>query len=61
MSWIRELDGSSVMADLLNIEDLHLEFHTYDGVAKVLAGVDLQDAAGPMCWAWWAKQAAANL
>ena len=46
MSWIRELDGSSVMADLLNIEDLHLEFHTYDGVAKVLAGVDLKMQRG---------------
>lgn len=29
------------MSDLLNIEDLHLEFHTYDGIVKVLAGVDL--------------------
>jgi len=34
------------MADLLNIEDLHLEFHTYDGVAKVLAGVDLKMQRG---------------
>ncbi len=30
------------MSELLNIEDLHLEFHTYDGVAKVLAGVNLK-------------------
>ncbi|PJF23954.1 MAG: ABC transporter ATP-binding protein, partial [Phototrophicales bacterium] len=29
------------MADLLRIENLHLEFRTFDGVAKVLAGVDL--------------------
>ena len=29
------------MAQLLEIDDLHLEFHTYDGVAKVLAGVSL--------------------
>jgi oligopeptide/dipeptide ABC transporter ATP-binding protein len=29
------------MSELLTIEDLHLEFHTYDGVAKVLAGVNL--------------------
>lgn len=29
------------MSELLKIEDLHLEFHTYDGVAKVLAGVNL--------------------
>ncbi|RMF77691.1 MAG: ABC transporter ATP-binding protein [Chloroflexi bacterium] len=27
--------------NLLDIQNLHLEFHTYDGVAKVLAGVDL--------------------
>ena len=30
------------MSELLNIENLHLEFHTYDGVAKVLAGVNLK-------------------
>jgi peptide/nickel transport system ATP-binding protein len=30
------------MSELLNIEDLHLEFHTYDGIAKVLAGVNLK-------------------
>jgi oligopeptide/dipeptide ABC transporter ATP-binding protein len=29
------------MSDLLRIENLHLEFRTFDGVAKVLAGVDL--------------------
>lgn len=29
------------MSELLKIEDLHLEFHTYDGIAKVLAGVNL--------------------
>jgi peptide/nickel transport system ATP-binding protein len=29
------------MSELLNIENLHLEFHTYDGVAKVLEGVNL--------------------
>ena len=34
------------MPDLLNIEDLHLEFHTYDGVAKVLAGVNLKMQRG---------------
>ena len=34
------------MSDLLNIEDLHLEFDTYDGVVKVLAGVDLQMRRG---------------
>ncbi|MCY4009604.1 MAG: ABC transporter ATP-binding protein [Anaerolineaceae bacterium] len=27
---------------LLEIRDLHLEFHTFEGVAKVLAGVNLQ-------------------
>ena len=26
---------------LLDIQDLHLEFDTFDGVAKVLAGVNL--------------------
>ena len=34
------------MSALLNIENLHLEFHTYDGVAKVLAGVSLQMRRG---------------
>ena len=34
------------MTELLNIEDLHLEFHTYDGVVKVLAGVDLKMQRG---------------
>lgn len=34
------------MPDLLNIEDLHLEFHTYDGVVKVLAGVNLRMRRG---------------
>ena len=34
------------MSDLLNIEDLHLEFHTYDGVVKVLAGVNLKMQRG---------------
>ncbi len=34
------------MSDLLNIEDLHLEFHTYDGIVKVLAGVNLQMKRG---------------
>lgn len=29
------------MSDLLRIENLHLEFRTFDGVAKVLAGVNL--------------------
>lgn len=29
------------MSELLKIENLHLEFHTYDGVAKVLEGVNL--------------------
>jgi peptide/nickel transport system ATP-binding protein len=29
------------MSELLRIENLHLEFRTFDGVAKVLAGVDL--------------------
>lgn len=29
------------MSDLLSIQDLHLEFHTYDGVVKTLAGVNL--------------------
>ena len=27
---------------LLDIQNLHLEFKTFDGVAKVLAGVNLQ-------------------
>ena len=34
------------MSQLLNIEDLHLEFDTYDGVVKVLAGVDLKMRRG---------------
>jgi oligopeptide/dipeptide ABC transporter ATP-binding protein len=34
------------MSELLNIEDLHLEFHTYDGIVKVLAGVNLQMKRG---------------
>ena len=34
------------MTDLLNINDLHLEFHTYDGVVKVLAGVNLKMQRG---------------
>ena len=34
------------MTDLLNIDDLHLEFHTYDGVVKVLAGVNLKMRRG---------------
>ena len=34
------------MSDLLNIQDLHLEFHTYDGVANVLAGVSLSMRRG---------------
>lgn len=29
------------MSELLHIEDLNLEFHTYDGIVKVLAGVNL--------------------
>jgi peptide/nickel transport system ATP-binding protein len=31
---------------LLDIQNLHLEFRTFDGVAKVLAGVDLQMQRG---------------
>ena len=46
MSWIRERGDNSAMSELLNIEDLHLEFHTYDGVAKVLAGVNLKMERG---------------
>ena len=34
------------MADLLNIENLHLEFDTHDGIVKVLAGVDLRMRRG---------------
>ena len=34
------------MSDLLNIDDLHLEFHTYDGIAKVLVGVNLKMQRG---------------
>ena len=34
------------MTDLLNIENLHLEFDTYDGLVKVLAGVDLSMRRG---------------
>ena len=34
------------MTDLLNIENLHLEFDTYDGLVKVLAGVDLRMRRG---------------
>ena len=34
------------MSELLNIDDLHLEFHTFDGVVKVLAGVNLQMQRG---------------
>ena len=34
------------MTDLLNIDDLHLEFDTYDGVVKVLAGVNLKMRRG---------------
>ena len=46
MCWIRARGASPVMSELLNIEDLHLEFHTYDGVVKVLAGVDLKMRRG---------------
>lgn len=34
------------MSELLNIEGLQLEFHTYDGVVKVLAGVNLKMKRG---------------
>lgn len=34
------------MSELLNIENLQLEFHTYDGVVKVLAGVNLKMRRG---------------
>ena len=34
------------MSELLNIQDLHLEFHTYDGAVKVLAGVSLNMKRG---------------
>ena len=34
------------MTDLLNIQNLHLEFDTYDGLVKVLAGVDLSMRRG---------------
>lgn len=34
------------MSSLLEISDLHLEFKTFDGVAKVLAGVDLSMPRG---------------
>ncbi len=34
------------MTHLLNIENLHLEFDTYDGLVKVLAGVDLSMRRG---------------
>ena len=43
MFWIPGRDvnrGSAFM--LLDIQNLHLEFKTFDGVAKVLAGVNLQ-------------------
>jgi len=34
------------MSELLSIEGLELEFHTYDGVVKVLAGVNLKMKRG---------------
>ena len=34
------------MSELLNIDNLQLEFHTYDGVVKVLAGVNLKMRRG---------------
>jgi len=42
----RARDGKARMTDLLNIDNLHLEFHTYDGVVKVLAGVNLKMRRG---------------
>ena len=42
----RARGGKALMSELLNIDNLHLEFDTYDGVVKVLAGVNLKMRRG---------------
>ena len=47
MFWIPDLDANRrTILMLLDIQNLHLEFSTFDGVSKVLSGINLQLARG---------------
>ena len=47
MFWIPDPDVNRIdILMLLDIQNLHLEFSTFDGVSKVLSGINLQLARG---------------